>query len=141
MPGILSEFRILGVHRVIPTPEEFAAAVESVWGQGFIGDQRTQAEQHFDQHFSGLYLVEVEIAPSDAEVDWREVTQSITGVDQSSWQVPYDEQPVDAESGRWAFFLHSLQLDRPLMTPVGPRDLPAATAMPSHLMAIRYEVP
>jgi hypothetical protein len=115
MPRQLREIRILGVH---PVPA--------------VGEA---------EDADGLFLIEIEVEPADAEVDWCRVTQSMPELDRSSWQVPYDEILVDAENGLWAFFLHLVQLDQPLMTPVGPRRFPVTTPIPEHLSGIEYERP
>jgi hypothetical protein len=44
-------------------------------------------------------------------------------------------------SGRWAFFLHCVDLARPLETPVGPRTIPTPSPCPKHLRHLRYEAP
>ena len=137
----LRDIRVLGVHQVVPTAEEIAEAVEIQWGDGLSGAALAEAERAVREHFAGLRLIEVQVEPPAAEVDWLEVTQPIAGVDRSDWQAPYDEQPVDEEGGRWAFFLHEVLFDAELSTPVGPRKLPAVTAIPTHLAGIRYEVP
>ena len=143
-PGMatpLCELRILGVHPVIPSAEEFDQALEIQWGSGLAGSELERARQSVEEHFSELVLIEIQIEPADGEFDWSEITQPILGQDRSNWQVPHDEQPVDQAAGRWAFFLHFADLRRPISTPLGERLLPSPTPIPRHLASIRYEVP
>jgi hypothetical protein len=137
----LRELRIRGVHPVLPSSEEFDEALEIQWGAGLEGTELERARQSVKEHFSGLFLIEIEIKPVDADFDWGEITQPIAGVDKSNWQVPFDEQPVDSVTGRWVFFLHFVDLTKPISTPLGDRLLPSPTPIPPHLASIKYEVP
>jgi hypothetical protein len=86
------------------------------------------------------HLIEAEL--SDGEnFDWGKVTQEDATQPRDNWQVPYDEQPLDEDERRWAFFFHYLDLSKPLMTPSGPIQLPSPTPMPAHLKNIEYMEP
>lgn len=86
------------------------------------------------------HLIEVEL--SDAEgFDWGQVTQEDATQLRDNWQVPYDEQPLDDDERRWAFFFHYLDLSKPLLTPAGPVKLPAPTPRPKHLDSAEYIEP
>lgn len=87
------------------------------------------------------HLIEVQIAPSNQEYDWGSVTQEVKGQPKSNWQVPWDEQELDASNGRWVFFFHYLDLSKPLITPDGPKKLPQAAVLPEYLQSIKYEEP
>jgi hypothetical protein len=141
MSGKLRDCRILGIHRVVPSEEEFDEALEVQWGQGLTGAELERARSRVREHFDGLCLIEVQFEPADAEIDWNEFTQCDNDLDRSSWQVPYDEVLVDRSTGRWAFFLHFVRPDQPLLTPVGERLLPRPSLVPAHLIQIKYEVP
>ena len=110
-------------------------------GSNLTGDELERARQNVQAHFSRLFLIDIRIQPADGELDWSEITQPIPGQDRSNWQVPYDERPVDEPRGRWAFFLHLLDLRRPLLTPLGEKMLPRPTPTPPHLASIKYEIP
>jgi hypothetical protein len=69
------------------------------------------------------------------------VTQENENGPQSNWQVAYDEQPLDDKRSRWAFFFHYLDLSKPLLTPMGPLELPTPTPLPEHLQQIAYDDP
>ena len=87
------------------------------------------------------HLIEVQITPSNQEFDWSSVTQEIEGEPNINWQVPWDEQELDASNGQWIFFFHYLNLSKPLITPDGPKILPKTTVIPEHLKNIEYEEP
>lgn len=135
------DIRVIGVHRVECSDEEFESAMELMWGSGLSGRDLERARKHTREQFDGLRLIEIEVSPADTKVDWSRVTQAIPGVDGSSWQVAYDEERLDAARGRWAFFLHYVQSEQPLMTPAGDRALPAVTPLPQHLAHKTYDTP
>ena len=137
----LRDFKILGVHSVEPTTADLDEALEVQWGTGLSGDELLEAKRQVREHFEGLYLIEVQLEPPDATLDWALVTQQQPSQPESNWQVPYDEQRVESGDGRWMFFLHFVDLNGPLTTPVGPRALPSPTPRPQHLAKFRYELP
>src|SRR5438552_15213052 len=94
------ELRILGVHPIVPSVDEFEQALNIQWGSGLTGNDLERARQSVQAHFSGLFLIEIQLQPADAELDWSEITQPIPGQDRANWQVPYDERPVDEPTGR-----------------------------------------
>ena len=132
--------QVVGVHPVRPTPQQFEATLAAQWGEDLGGEERQRAEDEVRSHFAGVFLIEVEITPPAADCDWSAVTQEVPGEPRTSWQVPYDERPL-AESGRWAFFFHFLDLERPLLTPAGRVTLPAPSPAPERLRTIEYEAP
>jgi hypothetical protein len=132
---------IVGVYPVEPSDALFNETLEIQWGSGLSGEDLERARQHVRQHFDGLYLIEVQVEPADAEVPWAEITQPVPGQPPPNWQVPYDERVIDASQGRWAFFLHFVNLGEPLRTPVGPRSLPEPRPRPSYLSEVEYEAP
>jgi hypothetical protein len=86
------------------------------------------------------HLIEAELSDSE-NFDWGKVTQEDKSQPRAHWQVPYDERPLDDDERRWAFFFHYLDLSKPLLTPVGPIQLPAPTRRPAHLKSIEYMEP
>jgi hypothetical protein len=77
--------------------------------------------------------------------------------DPAAWEKPYDPHLLDEEGtagrpveggeqrlvvapARVAFFFHFLRLDRPLLTPAGPRLLPRPTPRPARLVFLRYSL-
>lgn len=133
--------RILGIHPVVPTAEEFREAVIILRGEGLEGPELAEAEARVREHFEGLYLIELQVGEDDPEFDWSCVTQPEEGWPPENWQAAYDEQPLDGEPGRWAFFFHYLDTHAPLRTSHGDLELPAPTPVPPHLLSIRYEMP
>lgn len=134
----LRSLRIIGMHPIIPSADQFREAIEVMWGTGLTGVQVADAERCTREHFSSLFLLEVEIEPPDAEVDWSAITQPIDGQPPENWQVPWDERRIGEEGNRWAFYLHNVQPYRPLSTPIGECDLPklAATCLRSARISI-----
>ncbi|MCY2929272.1 MAG: hypothetical protein NTV86_07195 [Planctomycetota bacterium] len=98
-----------------------------------VGVHRVQAEE-------SVYLIEL-LIPDETAFDWGEVTQEDPTQPRENWQVAYDEQPVPGRPGYYAFFLHYLDLSKPLFTPAGKMAIPAPTSLPAHLSGIRYESP
>src|SRR5687767_9197554 len=101
------------------------------------------------------YLVELRVGPELPPLDLTVVTQPTFGLPGSGWQAPVEPYLLDADGSagqplegdiaravptpaRLAFFFHFLQLDRPLLTPIGPLQLPAPTPRPARLAFIRY---
>ncbi|HEY6322074.1 MAG TPA: hypothetical protein VJA16_11000 [Thermoanaerobaculia bacterium] len=123
-----------------PTLQQFEATLAAQWGEDLGAEERQRAEDDVRNHFAGLMLIEVEITPPAADFDWNAVTQELPGQPRTRWQAVYDERPL-AESGRWAFFFHFLDLERPLLTPAGPVTLPALSPAPERLRTIEYEAP
>ena len=140
MPS-LNSLKVVGVHQVVPTPEELREALRWQCGSKLVGEELARAESEVREYFGGLYLLEMEVDPSDAEIDWISITQPITDQPRANWQVPYDERNIGNDDGRWIFFFHFLDLTRPLSTEIGDVVLPKPTAMPDHLSSVVYEVP
>ena len=86
------------------------------------------------------FLIEAELSDSEG-FEWGAVTQEDASQPRSNWQVPYDEQPLDDDGCRWAFFFHYLDLSKPLLTPAGPIALPTPSPMPKHLAGVEYMEP
>jgi len=86
------------------------------------------------------HLIDVELDEA-GDFDWGEVTQENPTQPRSNWQVAYDERPLDDQQRRWAFFFHYLDFSKPLLTPHGEVQIPAATPRPEHLANVDYEPP
>jgi len=138
---ILQDLEVLGVHPIEVSQMLFDETVELQWGAELPEPELARARECVREHFAGLYLLEIRVSPPDAEIDWLEITQPLPETPRANWQVAYDERPIDAASGTWAFFFHCLVLDKPIDTPVGPRSLPAPRPRPVHLQAIEYASP
>lgn len=90
-----------------------------------------------------VHLVELLVEGDVDAFDIGEVTQEVAGQPKSNWQAPYDERVLEESEGkvRYAFFLHYIDLKKPLLTPAGPLQLPKPTNRPAHLKDIEYESP
>ncbi len=104
------------------------------------------------------HLVEVEIREAGGPLDIAAFTQEDPDQPRDDWQVPWDETYLDAAgetvvgdsfnppeatywdgSPRIAFFMHYLDLSRPLVTPAGDIQLPPLSTKPERLAVISYE--
>ena len=141
MKNAILSTRILGVHPVVPTVDEFREAVEILCGEDLEGPELAEAESRVRDHFEGLYLIELHVDPQGIEFDWSKVTQPEKDKPPESWQAAYDERYLEGEPDRWAFFFHFLELHETLRTSHGDLPIPDPTPVPRHLESIRYEIP
>ena len=91
-----------------------------------------------------VHLMHITMTHSFEDVDWCMFTQVNPELDESSWQVAYDETLLESlpdGRSRVAFFFHYLDFARPFMTPAGPLPLPAPLPVPSELSHLVYEDP
>jgi hypothetical protein len=121
--SLLTELQIVGVHPVDEAPDP-------------------------------CFLIELSVGEGLPPLDLTAITQPADEGPSSGWQAPIDPhlldasgtsgQPLDAPAralptpARVAFFFHFLALDRPLLTPLGPLQLPAPTPRPARLAFLRY---
>ena len=131
------EIRVIGVHRVSLSDAEAREAMAAMRGD----DSSEIASRRTKQHLEGLRLIEIEVSPANATIDWSQITQPIEEASPEDWQAPYDEECADPARGRWVFFFHFLDESKPLITQVGDCTLPAATPAPAHLRSKRYDPP
>jgi hypothetical protein len=135
----LETIKVVGVHPVIPTSAEFDKARDILHGEDLSGEELENANRDVAEHFEGLCLIEIEVQPPDCIVDWIAITQPIAGKSRDYWQAPWDERKTGQSS--WAFFLHFVQLNKPLQTSVGLIELPKPTPLSPHLADIKYDLP
>jgi len=140
MPSPTS-IRMVGLHHYVPSKAVFRETLNAYYGSGLRGSERADAMSWVQEHFDGLYIIEIEVEPSTDGLDWSEITQPTAGSPRSNWQAPYSERSVDAAQKRWAFFFHFLDLKQPLQAPCGPVPLPPVTPLPVHLKRMRYFAP
>jgi hypothetical protein len=98
MASSLHEFRILGLHPIVPSVEELDEALRIQWGSGLAGSELERARESVKAHFSGLFLIEIQIKPADAEIDWFEIPQLRKYVQQPQ-QV---EEVIDNDAPRYS---------------------------------------
>jgi hypothetical protein len=145
----LQSLSILGVHHVAVSQELFNEALRVLWGIDPYDDEEDCLSDEdlrpirdaATRHFEGLRLIEIQIEPADASVDWGKFTQRVACQPRSNWQVAYAETCLDPSSGRWAFFMHYVDEAEPLITPVGEFKLLPTTPLPAHLSDLAYQVP
>jgi hypothetical protein len=108
-----------------------------------VGDRAKLVGIHHVEAAEPVHLLEIEIEGDAEDFDFGEVTQELPGQPRSNWQVAYDEREVGRNSGyvRFAFFFHYLNFKKPLLSSVGPLDLPPDSPVPDHLRDIVYEEP
>lgn len=106
-----------------------------------------------------VHLIELDIKAKHTDIDIGGFTQRQDGINQMSWQSPWDEKYLNekgseitgdwfkapqnvAETTRLAFFLHFIDFNKPLTTPFGDIDLSPPEPMPDRLSSIiEYEEP
>jgi hypothetical protein len=135
----LETIEVVGVHPIIPTSVEFETARDILHGENLTGEELESADRDVAEHFKGLCLIEIDVQPPDGIVDWISITQPIEGKSSDYWQAPWDERKTS--QSRWAFFLHFVQLDKPLQTSIGLIELPKPSPLPPHLAGIKYDLP
>jgi hypothetical protein len=103
------------------------------------------------------FLLELQVGPGLPPLDLTAITQPTSGLPGNGWQAPVDPHLLDVQGAsgrpldigatravqppaRLAFFFHFLQLDRPLLTPIGPLKLPPPTPRPARLAFLRYAI-
>jgi hypothetical protein len=106
------------------------------------------------------HLVEVVVRDANG-FDFSRFVQPDPRQPEANWQTAWDERALNEagdsaitdsfelgdrpellqRTGRFVFFLHYLDPDRPLSTPFGPVDLPVPTERPERLSGIEYEEP
>jgi hypothetical protein len=107
------------------------------------------------------HLLELRMLGIGAGFDFGSITQPRLHEPRPVWQVPWDEVLLDEEGRtviassteladrtsllignfRVAFFMHYLDLSRPLISPFGDIPLPAPGPKPSRLSVVRYHSP
>ena len=106
-----------------------------------------------------VHLIELGIKTNHGTIEIGEFTQKQDGLDQLNWQTPWDEKflnesgtkitgdwmnaPTDkSDFTRLAFFLHFIDLEKPLSTQFGNVELRTVEEMPKRLAdIIEYERP
>jgi hypothetical protein len=107
------------------------------------------------------HLVELQLEGVGPGLDFGGFTQPAAGQPQAVWQVPWMEVVLNSTGTkvvadsvaidkhpemllgnvRVAFFMHYLDLGRPLTSQLGEIPLPQPTSKPSRLKVIKYEPP
>ena len=107
------------------------------------------------------HMIELKLRNVGSGFDFGSITQPIPETPSRAWQAPWREVLLDAAgekvlarsgelSGRpellvgdfgVAFFMHYLDVQRPLRTPFGDIALPKAVRRPKRLRTVRYEQP
>ena len=108
-----------------------------------------------------VHLVELLLKDLHGAVDMAEFVQRSETQPPENWQTAYDERilstdgadvvwrpwtdpvPEDAWTGdvRLTFFMHYLDDDTPLTTPIGEVALPPPSPLPARLVPVDYEAP
>jgi hypothetical protein len=90
-----------------------------------------------------VHLIELVLQGDIDQFDFGEVTQEEPDKPKTHWQVAYDDQLLDESEDKicYVFFFHYLDLDKPLLTPMGPLPLPKVKRVPPRLKHIQYEAP
>ena len=130
--------------------EEFRSAYELRWRKW--ANRKDQEVRELIEECWRLHLIEMEIDAPREQVDFSAITQ---GDGAPNDQVPYEEkflsvdgtqvlgnEPSGSPPYRCVFFLHEVNPERAIHTPLGDLKLPAPTAMPDRLrLLVSYEAP
>lgn len=147
-------FRDMETDRRDPDARRVSPAVRQKGEVTVLGVYRVRAPEP-------CHLIEMRITGIESPFDFGTITHPKHGVGRSFWQVPWMETLLSTEGARIvatssqlrdrpellhgairvAYFLHDLDLTRPLETPFGSVDLPEPSAKPRRLRALRYEEP
>ena len=101
------------------------------------------------------HLIELVISDPADGFDLAGITQESPGTTRDNLQVPYDERYLSdtgetvldqqepgrgptVDAARVVFFFHYLELSRPLLSPLGPLELPPPSARPARLDFTTY---
>lgn len=87
-----------------------------------------------------IHLIEVRISGDADTIDFGEFTQEF-GENRDFCQVAYEEEAFDENADIWTFFFHFLDLNKPLLTPVGPITLPEPKPLPDRYRGRDYDAP
>ncbi len=84
------------------------------------------------------HIFEIEMIDEDS-FDWDNVTQVLEGEPRDEWQCAWDERSIG--EGRWTFFFHHLDVEKPLLVEDQSIAFPEPTPIPVHLTRIDYSPP
>lgn len=106
-----------------------------------------------------VHLLELGIKTNYQNIDVEEFTQEQDGIHKMNWQTPWDEKFLNEDgtkiTGDWmtspdeksdftrfAFFLHNIDFDKPLLTPFGEVEILHPIKIPIRISSIiKYEKP
>jgi hypothetical protein len=147
---------IIGVHPVCLTKTTLIANAVVEIGEGKFNLKDVTddlSDREFAERFANLCLIEICVDHPDSRFDVGKLQQSTPGLPPDFWQVAYDEKyltedgtkkgekPDGSSNLRLGFFLHSVDFERPLITPYGKLNLPAPTRMPQRLVQLFRYIP
>jgi len=149
--------RVLGVHPYPFSRERLESMVRRLRRSGDAAEIQRECdaiEAAARATMRDLYVIEIDVSRCESHFDVGELTQSSAG-DRNA-QVPHGEvflradgvAQIDVDAVDWtgtvriAFWLHYVDLDKPLHTPFGDVPLPLSTPLPERLLAVMaYDLP
>jgi hypothetical protein len=54
MPTTVRSLRVVGVHPIVPTSDQFQETLHLQWGSDLVGAKLSEAEKHVRAHFGGI---------------------------------------------------------------------------------------
>ncbi|MBX3426398.1 MAG: hypothetical protein KF688_12020 [Pirellulales bacterium] len=134
------------------TDELLKEQTDLLHGADLSGDERRCAESHCREQLKSTVLVEAMVRGRDKQFDVGGFTQSQDGVSRENWQAAWAEaylsqdgerllaerwgDPPKVDDFRVAFFLHSWNAAKPLVTSYGEAGCPAVQRMPERLQKL-----
>ena len=148
---------VLGAYRLEVTKPLIKQQFGELYNYEMSEDQLREALRHCIQQLHSVVLLEVLVENRDARFQRSDFTQQLNDVSSDSWQAPWAEAfltpdgesllvdrwdpPPDADTFRFAFFLHYFQPDRPLLSSYGQLQCPPIMEMPLRLMKLVPFIP
>ena len=136
------DVQIIGAYPLHVTDSLFEAVLSSRYGdpEG-TPEEQAVAIQKTHEELDRTVLFEVVVRNRDSRFTVDDFGQP--GSDQAAYMERYlspdrlivlDRKPPEVEPLHLVFYLHFVDLDRPLRTSYGDRVIPALSPMPSHLL-------
>lgn len=118
-----------------------------------LSDLESLSDPEVQERFKGLSLIEMKLASLPENLDMGKFQQESPGSPADNWQVAYFERflspdgtkvvevPAPGLPARIIFFIHFLDLSRPIATPFGPVRLPRPMTLPPRLRELGRYLP
>jgi hypothetical protein len=152
----MPEFSVIGVYRIVPTLESISAAARQIGGlQHVVDEDGVWKEEIPWNQFRNLGLIELEIRGPHKTKHIDSITQG-TRAPRADDQAPYDEFYLDgtgtklideeqalamSEPRRVCFFLHFINMKKPLNILAAKVALPPFSDLPARLKPFAHYLP
>ena len=140
---------VLGVYSLPVTEDLLQEQTDILYGSDLTGDARQKAKRQCREQLESMVLVEVLLHNRDERFEVADFCQAQDGVPRDNWQVAWAEAYLSEDGEtllveRWAdapktnsfrvaFFIHSWNRSKPLLTSYGEASCPDVKKMPERL--------